>query len=301
MVTKLKDLNVNSNIIAWILDFLTGRAQYVKLNKTISSTIPINTGAPQGCVLSPTLYTIYTNDYRSKHPHSTAILKFTCIQGFIGPKSSENDYFDEVKCFVEWCKVNFLTLNVSKTKEMIIDFRHKKEQICQLSIDEKHIQLCTSYKYLGFTIDEKLNWHQHITIMSKKVNQRLFFLRKLRAFNVDKEVLHLFYNAVVQSILTFGISCIGETIALKDKKMLNRSIRKSGKITSKTLPTFEELYEQYATSKAISILKDTTHPMFKEFIRSDRSKRLIQPKTNTERYRKSFVPSMSRRLRSTNT
>ena len=137
--------------------------------------------------------------------------------------------------------------------------------------------------------------------MSKKVNERFPFLCKLHAFNVDKEILHLFYNAVVQSILTFGISCIGETISLTDKKMLNRYIRKSDTITFKTLPTFEELYEQYATSKAISILKDTTHPLFKEFIRSDRSKRLIQPKTNTECYRKSFVPSMSRRLRSTTT
>ena len=62
---------------------------------------------------------------------------------------------------------------------------------------------------------------------------------------------------------------------------------------------FEELYEKYMISKASDILKDKTHPLFKEFIRSERSLRIIQPKTKTERFKKSFVPSASRRLRST--
>ena len=66
MIKKLKDLNVRNDIIAWVLEFLTRRRQYVKLNESLSELVQINTGAPQGCVLSPTLYTFYTNDYRSK-------------------------------------------------------------------------------------------------------------------------------------------------------------------------------------------------------------------------------------------
>ena len=135
--------------------------------------------------------------------------------------------------------------------------------------------------------------------MRKKINQRLFFLRKLCGFNIDKKILELFYNAVIQSILTFGICCIGEKITSGDKEILNKTIKKSGKIVSTVLPTFEELYEKYMISKASDILKDKTHPLFKEFIRSERSLRIIQPKTKTERFKKSFVPSASRRLSST--
>ena len=62
MVQKLKDLNVRNDIIAWVLEFLTHRRQYVKLNDSLSELVQINTGAPQGLALSPTLYTIYTND-----------------------------------------------------------------------------------------------------------------------------------------------------------------------------------------------------------------------------------------------
>ena len=54
MVQKLKDLNVGNDIIAWVLEFLTNRRQYVKLNDSLSELVQINTGAPQGCVLSPT-------------------------------------------------------------------------------------------------------------------------------------------------------------------------------------------------------------------------------------------------------
>ena len=46
MAEKLIVLNVNPNLIAWILDFLTGRPQYVVLNSAISTMSTINTGVP---------------------------------------------------------------------------------------------------------------------------------------------------------------------------------------------------------------------------------------------------------------
>ena len=120
MVQKLKDLNVRNDIIAWILEFLRHRRQYVKLNNSLSELVQINIGVGQGCVLSPSLYTIYTNDYRS-HKNNTIFIKFaddSTIQGLLC--DSEDCYFKEVKCFVGWCEKNFLMLNVKKTKEMVI-------------------------------------------------------------------------------------------------------------------------------------------------------------------------------------
>ena len=55
MVQKLKDLNVRNDIIACVVVFLTHRRQYVKLNDSLSELVQINIGAPQGCILSPTL------------------------------------------------------------------------------------------------------------------------------------------------------------------------------------------------------------------------------------------------------
>ena len=124
MTEKLLSLGVNRNLIGWILDFLTTRTQYVRVNSTVSDTIGLNTGAPQGCVLSPTLYTLYTNDFLTQDKQ-TVLLKFADDSAFQGLMSSSvESYFNEIQRFVEWCERNFLLLNETKTKELIVDFRH---------------------------------------------------------------------------------------------------------------------------------------------------------------------------------
>ena len=68
-----------------MLEFLTNRPQYVKLNNSFSNTIFTNTGAPQGCVISPVLFTIYTNDCAINNDH-VRLIKFaddSTIQGLI--------------------------------------------------------------------------------------------------------------------------------------------------------------------------------------------------------------------------
>ncbi len=50
---KLVQLGLNTSLCNWLLDFLTGRPQAVRVGINTSSTITLNTGAPQGCVLSP--------------------------------------------------------------------------------------------------------------------------------------------------------------------------------------------------------------------------------------------------------
>ena len=58
LAQKLLDMNVNVSIVSWVLDFMTDRRQFVKLNHTLSETVIKNTGRPKGSVTSPVLYTI---------------------------------------------------------------------------------------------------------------------------------------------------------------------------------------------------------------------------------------------------
>jgi hypothetical protein len=135
MIKKLCDMNVNCNTIKWVHSYLTSRTQYVKWGDVRSSTITTNTGAPQGCVLSPMLFTLYTNDCVSISDQCT-ILKYaddTVILGNI----SNNDtsvYREVVDTFVEWCDLNFLNLNVKKTMELIFDFRRDQNEHVPLHI-----------------------------------------------------------------------------------------------------------------------------------------------------------------------
>ncbi len=127
LALKLTDLGLNSSLCDWIQDFLTGRPQVVKVGQFTSNSSTLNVVAPQGCVLSPLLYSLYTHDCVTSHS-STSIVKFTddtVVMGLIS-NNDKTAYLDEVERLTSWCQDNCLSLNVSKTKELIVDFRKRQ-------------------------------------------------------------------------------------------------------------------------------------------------------------------------------
>ena len=122
-----------------IFDYLTSRLQYVRLNGLLSSAISSNTGAPQGTVLSPFLFVLYTADCRSID-ESCPLVKFADDTELVGKISNDENalYHEQIENFVNWWDKSFLYLNVSKTKEMCIDFRKKiKDAPNQSTLKEK--------------------------------------------------------------------------------------------------------------------------------------------------------------------
>ena len=210
MVKKLSDMNINYNIISWILEFLTCRPQFVKLNNSISEVIVTNTGAPQGCVMSPTLYTIYTNDCKVIND-GTKIIKFADDSSVLGLiTTSENAYRDEIARFVDWCDDNFLTVNVAKTKEVIFDFRIKIPRSLEpIHVKGELVEIVEFYKYLGLLLDDKLKFNHHVDKMTKVLNQRLYFLRKLHSFNISTSILEIFIPPPSKASFLLGSPVLG--------------------------------------------------------------------------------------------
>ncbi|GFR99995.1 reverse transcriptase [Elysia marginata] len=65
---KLISYHIRPSIVLWVLDYLTSRPQFVQINASINSDVlTTNTGAPQGTVLSPFLFSLYTSDCRSSN------------------------------------------------------------------------------------------------------------------------------------------------------------------------------------------------------------------------------------------
>ncbi len=122
LINKLNLLGLNASLCNWILDFLTGRPQSVRVGHNTSSTTTLSTGAPLGCVLSPLLFTPLTHNCIAKFS-SNHIIKFaddTTVVGLIS-NNDETPYRVEVAQIVEWCGANNLSLNASKTKEVVMD------------------------------------------------------------------------------------------------------------------------------------------------------------------------------------
>ncbi|KAF7660098.1 hypothetical protein LDENG_00288340, partial [Lucifuga dentata] len=87
---KLEFTGVTHSLVLWILNFLQNRKQVVKIYNNFSRSLTISTGAPQGCVLSPLLYSLYTNHFTSQHS-SVKTFKFTDDPTLVGLISNNNE------------------------------------------------------------------------------------------------------------------------------------------------------------------------------------------------------------------
>ena len=121
----------------------------VKIGNNISTSLILNTGAPQGCVLSPLLRSLFTHDSVAMHT-SNLIIKFandTTIVCLI-TNNDETAYREEVRALGVWCQENNLSLNVNKTKEMIVDFRKQQREHTPIHIDRTAVEKVESFKLL---------------------------------------------------------------------------------------------------------------------------------------------------------
>ena len=175
LVIKLETLGLDPALCNWVLDFLTGSPQVVRVGNNISSPLILNTGAPQGCVLSPLLYSLFTHDCVATHA-SNSIIKFaddTTVVGLI-TNNDETAYREEVRALGVWCQENNLTLNVNKTKEMIVDYRKRRTEHAPILIDGAVVEQVESFKFLGVHITNELSWSKHTKTVVKRARQNLF-------------------------------------------------------------------------------------------------------------------------------
>ena len=97
----------------WILDFLMGRPQVVRVGNNTSATLILNTGAPQECVLTPLLYSLFNHNCTASHDSNT-IITFaddTTVVGLI-TENDETAYREEGRDLTRWCQDKNLSLNV---------------------------------------------------------------------------------------------------------------------------------------------------------------------------------------------
>ncbi len=288
---KLTQLSVPTSVCQWINSFLTDRQQLVRLGKFSSSTRTTSTGAPQGCVLSPLLFSLYTNDCTSKDP-SVKLLKFADDTTLIGliQDGDESAYRQEVKELAVWCSLNNLELNTLKTVEMIVDFRRNPPALPPLTIMNSTVTAVESFRFLGTTISQDLKWDNHIDSIVKKAQQRLYFLRQLRKFNLPQELLKQFYSAIIESVLCTSITVWFSSATKSDLRRLRRVVRTAERIIGTTLPTLQELYLSRVSKRAGKITLDPSHPahFLFELLPSGRRYRALS--TRMTRHRNNFFP-----------
>ncbi|KAM9807350.1 uncharacterized protein ACBT44_014334 [Syngnathus typhle] len=178
--------------------------------------------------------------HRSRHPPTEAhpargaclhlsvkLLKYTDDTTLIGliQEGDETAYRQKVERLVHCCSQNHLEINPLKTVEMTVVFRRDPSPLSALTIRSNTILSTDTFKFLGTTISWDLKWTSHTDSVRKKAQQRLYFLRQLRRFNLPQELLKTFYTAIIQSILCTSITVWFGSASKQDKHRLQQTIR----------------------------------------------------------------------------
>ena len=161
-----------------------------------------------------------------------------------------------------------------------------------LAIREQQVELVESFKFLGTTITNTLKWDINAETIAKKAQQRMFFLRQLQKFRINKTILTQFYRAVTESVLTFSITVWFGSASIHNQNMLEGIVKTASKITGSKLPLIESIYTTRTLCKATIIISDCTHPANHLFESLPSGKRFRSIKTRTTRFSK-FLPKSS--------
>jgi len=288
MALKLLALNVNPRLVMWVVSFLVKRFQSVRFHNVLSSVKTTSTGSPQGTVLSPFLFTMYTNDYKGSDV--TQLIKYSDDTALQDLSNSHCVYLKEVENFNTWCKNNYLHVNIKKTKEMVIDFRRNPTIIHDLTIDGEKVERVSEYKYLGTVLDSKLNFDSNTRLIHKKCQSRIYCLQKLRSLNVNSNILHNFYCSFIESVLTFGFLCWYGGLSVRNKNVLNRIVNVCGKVVGERQKSLCVLYAHNALRKGTKIAEDSSHVLNQYFKLLPSGRRYSMPCVSTVRSRHSFIP-----------
>ena len=179
---------LDNHLVLWIIDFLTNRLQRVFVNGCSSELSLTCTGSPQGCVLSPLLYILYTDDCKSNHLNRF-LVKFADDSALLSLLQGSEQYHGAALTeFVYWCDNYYLDLNVTETKEMIVDFRRHEHSPGKTIIHSNEVEIVSKYKYLGTIFDDKVKSDDNAEEIVKKGQQQLYLLQKLNYFSVDQKI-----------------------------------------------------------------------------------------------------------------
>lgn len=133
-------------------------------------------------------------------------------------------------------------------------------------IHDETISQVSSYKYLGVFIDNSLNWNTHVDSLCSRLQQRLHFLRRLRVHGVDQKCMLVFYQAVLESLIRYGITAWFGNLSVQLKSKLVRLMQTAWKIIGvRQYPSLQSTYEQATLRQANRIVTDPSHVLHAEY------------------------------------
>ena len=156
---------------------------------------------PQGSILGPLLFNIFTNDLFLELGNACNLYNFADDNtiGSWNPEPLLVKYELESNSAnaLAWFSENGMSANASKSDALLFKYGNRNEEI-KLSVDGSDISLSKQAKLLGLTFDEKLTFDVHVNNICKKASRQISAISRIARF-LNTDCLHKMYNAFIRS------------------------------------------------------------------------------------------------------
>lgn len=256
LLFKLKSL-LPAPFYLVLKSYLHGRSFYVNINQEFSTIRYIQSGVPQGSVLGPTLYTIFTSDMPLTD--DVTIATYADDTAIISSKEtlSEASYMiqTELDKIQNWLHKWRIQINTEKSAHVTFAMRRG---ICPpVYLNSTEIPIRDSVKYLGMHLDRRLTWKSHIKAKQQHLNiktKKMYWLLGSKS-ELDIENKLLLYKTILKPVWSYGIQLWG-TASTSNIEIMQR-------YQSKTLRAITNA-PWFVTNKAIH--RDLNMPTLREEI-----------------------------------
>ena len=231
---KVDTLSLGQNIVDWLKDYLRNRKQQVMAKNCISASLDVKQGIPQGSIIGPIMYIIYTNDISNIIKHSRVTLYADDTVLYSKSKNlvtANKNMQKDLNALENWCLENKIFINTMKTKFMLFGSKptlaKAKELDVKLTVNGQPIARVHNYCYLGVYLDEPLNYESHARLTINRVKLKIIQLKRMRSF-LNKKAAILIYKNMILPIMEHGdIFLASLSVATKKKLqiMQNKALR----------------------------------------------------------------------------
>jgi hypothetical protein len=208
LLMKLEHYGVSKKSVNLLRSYLCNRNQKVIVNNTASSGAPIIMGVPQGSILGPLLFLIYINDLPYYALNLCETVLFADDTSLIFKIDRGNNCSDEVNSALSkvahWFNINNLSLNPKKTNCVKFSLPNVRKVDLSISLNADVVELVDSTKFLGITLDSRLQWDPHIEALSSRLSSAAFAVKKIRLLT-DIETARLVYFSYFHSVMSYGL------------------------------------------------------------------------------------------------
>lgn len=215
LLIKMASMGIPSRIIKHTYNLFYSRSITVRNNGNLTDVRRTYIGLPQGAVLSPLLFNIYTADVNAILGEDTKVSQFAddivLYTQDINLEAAINNLSSSMNKFSEWCFNLGMSLSESKSSVTVFTRRRKYRLPSPVKLGNTYLRVEPVMKTLGVFIDNKLLWKAHIDHIIKKCEQFLNILRYIchSQYGADIKTALMIYRQLIRSRIDYGCFLYG--------------------------------------------------------------------------------------------